>query len=88
MIKLNLKDSFSWFSMLRENFALVTVNSVFYHSNKFGQQIKNYLVEKSKILMHNFQSICVDVRSTPAHCADVHTVCGECREGYFIESVL
>ena len=25
--------------------------------------------------------------STPAHCAGVHTVCGEGAEGYFIESV-
>ena len=27
------------------------------------------------------------VRSTPTHCAGVHTVCKEGAEGYFIESV-
>ena len=34
------------------------------------------------------QSICTVVRSTPTHCAGVHTVCGEGAEGYFIERVL
>ena len=35
----------------------------------------------------NFQSICAVVRSTPTHCAGVHTVCGEGAESHFVESV-
>ena len=45
------------------------------------------LHDYKKVSVDFTQSICVVVRSTPTHCAGVHTVCGEGAEGYCIESV-
>ena len=41
----------------------------------------------SVFMQGNKQSIYAVVRSTPSHCAGVHTVCGEGAQGTFIKSV-
>ena len=46
--------------------------------------LKSY---EHRVLFLQKQSICAVVRSTPTHCAGVHTVCGEGSEGYSIKSV-
>ena len=55
----------------------------------FFKKVKKYFDEDSVFfsLVPFIQSICAVVRSKPTHCAGVHTVWGECAEGYFIKSV-
>ena len=52
---------------------------------KMDQAKELMLLEQAGIDI--LRSICAVVRSTPTHCVGVHTLCGECAEGYFIESM-
>ena len=66
------------------------------HTSKGSEEEKRKMKKdksfSGKILLFTLnnvsdQSICVVVRSTPTHCAGVHTVCREGAQGNFLESV-